>query len=214
MLIETTNHQINPRQSNFEFPHENDNFEFEKTNQQLKSNVISSSQPIIGPCKYKNQIAQKLQQQQFEQQQKIEPDEIDQQQLAWEYRSTWFQNIRFLTDQQPNITQIESPETKNWPFLILSEWNNNNHNQLRNKKLNLIDIDECQDDRACGRGAICENLPGSFHCSCPPGFTGDPSVECIGKFKITLIHNYYIYSFINRNRNYSRMDKFLSCSCC
>lgn len=43
------------------------------------------------------------------------------------------------------------------------------------------DIDECLDERACGRGATCENLPGSFRCACPPGFTGDPSVECIGK---------------------------------
>lgn len=46
---------------------------------------------------------------------------------------------------------------------------------------NHADIDECQDERACGRGATCDNLPGSFRCSCPAGFTGDPSLECFGK---------------------------------
>lgn len=52
---------------------------------------------------------------------------------------------------------------------------------------NQLDIDECLDERACGRGATCENLPGSFRCSCPPGFTGDPSVECIGKYPPPLL---------------------------
>lgn len=52
-----------------------------------------------------------------------------------------------------------------------------------NKKLTIVtDIDECLDERACGRGAHCENLPGSFRCSCPAGFTGNPQLECIGKY--------------------------------
>lgn len=52
---------------------------------------------------------------------------------------------------------------------------------LQRQNIVAADIDECLDERACGRGASCENLLGSFRCSCPPGFTGDPTVECIGK---------------------------------
>ena len=32
----------------------------------------------------------------------------------------------------------------------------------------------------CGRSAICDNLPGSFRCECPPGFKGNPAVSCEG----------------------------------
>ena len=44
------------------------------------------------------------------------------------------------------------------------------------------DVDECLDPNACGRGAICENTLGSYTCSCPVGFTGDPRTECLGEF--------------------------------
>lgn len=49
------------------------------------------------------------------------------------------------------------------------------------QQLQQTDVDECLDRQSCGKEAICENLPGSFRCSCPPGFTGDPAVECTGK---------------------------------
>lgn len=45
------------------------------------------------------------------------------------------------------------------------------------------DIDECnelRDKPACGVNAICKNLPGSYDCQCPPGFNGNPFLECIG----------------------------------
>src|SRR5687768_684444 len=36
------------------------------------------------------------------------------------------------------------------------------------------DIDECADGNACGLNAICANTPGSFNCSCAPGYQGNP----------------------------------------
>ena len=37
------------------------------------------------------------------------------------------------------------------------------------------DVNECTESllRPCGLGALCENKPGSFSCTCPPGSTGD-----------------------------------------
>jgi hypothetical protein len=37
-----------------------------------------------------------------------------------------------------------------------------------------IDQDECEDQQACGPGAVCTNLPGGHRCECPVGFDGDP----------------------------------------
>lgn len=75
-----------------------------------------------------------------------------------------------LNDKNPNTTTTRTTTTTTTTTTITNS-----------KLKSTLDIDECQDERACGKGAICENLPGSFRCACPPGFTGDPTVECIGK---------------------------------
>lgn len=45
-----------------------------------------------------------------------------------------------------------------------------------------LDINECEVSHGpsglCGVGAICTNVPGSYHCYCPPGFTGEPFKYC------------------------------------
>ncbi|KAK2714568.1 hypothetical protein QYM36_008952 [Artemia franciscana] len=43
-----------------------------------------------------------------------------------------------------------------------------------------IDLDECakEDGATCGLNAVCINIPGSFDCQCPTGFSGNPFVEC------------------------------------
>lgn len=45
-----------------------------------------------------------------------------------------------------------------------------------------MDINECDGSHGpsglCGQGALCSNVPGSHHCYCPPGFTGDPFRYC------------------------------------
>ena len=44
-----------------------------------------------------------------------------------------------------------------------------------------LDIDECKlNTDACHDNAICENIIGSYTCSCIDGFTGD-GVSCDGK---------------------------------
>ena len=43
------------------------------------------------------------------------------------------------------------------------------------------DIDECTELRekpACGINAICKNMPGSYDCQCPTGFSGNPFLLC------------------------------------
>lgn len=44
-----------------------------------------------------------------------------------------------------------------------------------------VDINECaevKDKPVCGLNANCRNLPSSYECHCPPGFTGNPYVSC------------------------------------
>lgn len=48
----------------------------------------------------------------------------------------------------------------------------------------FLDINECLDPQACGHGAQCENIPGSYKCFCPLGYDGDPFRECYGKSKV------------------------------
>lgn len=88
-------------------------------------------------------------------------------------------NRNFFANQQFVVHQ--PPQTINSQYLLVD-------NQTlvdtigKHETFNAADIDECLDERACGRGAVCENLPGSYRCACPAGFTGDPSLECIGKW--------------------------------
>lgn len=52
----------------------------------------------------------------------------------------------------------------------------------RNAETGLCqDVDECSPSRqkaACGLNALCKNLPGSYECKCPQGFSGNPFVMC------------------------------------
>ena len=44
------------------------------------------------------------------------------------------------------------------------------------------DINECRLNRHnCNMSATCTNTPGSFFCTCKPGYTGDGVARCDGK---------------------------------
>lgn len=49
------------------------------------------------------------------------------------------------------------------------------------------DINECDTVHGpsgrCGLNAICINTPGDFSCQCPPGFSGNAAIQCVGKLK-------------------------------
>ncbi|RZC36342.1 EGF CA domain containing protein [Asbolus verrucosus] len=50
--------------------------------------------------------------------------------------------------------------------------------------LGCVDIDECagnpcQLGAVCKNEPVCKNLPGSYDCQCPPGFNGNPFLECL-----------------------------------
>ncbi len=41
-----------------------------------------------------------------------------------------------------------------------------------------VDLNECLTGSVCGPNAVCKNLPGSYDCECPQGFSGNPFVGC------------------------------------
>jgi len=97
------------------------------------------------------------------------PQPKQQQQLQLQLRRQQPATIKTTTTTTETKTETETNEQLD-------------QQRRQHQPLVTTDIDECLDERSCGRGASCENLPGSFRCSCPPGFTGDPAVECIGKY--------------------------------
>ena len=54
-------------------------------------------------------------------------------------------------------------------------------------KHTISDVDECENDALCLEDSECQNLPGSYACSCKEGFVfEDGTDKCIGLF---LLHN-------------------------
>ena len=45
--------------------------------------------------------------------------------------------------------------------------------------VNCSDIDECDNDSACGANSVCENLPGTHNCICHRGYNmvGDDCID-------------------------------------
>ena len=47
------------------------------------------------------------------------------------------------------------------------------------------DVNECQEAgnlmNNCSENAMCMNFPGSYNCSCNPGYEGDPYSNCTGE---------------------------------
>lgn len=64
----------------------------------------------------------------------------------------------------------------------------------RNGRGACVDIDECNEpagDRIpCGTNAVCKNLPGSYECTCPSGFHGNPYSLCEGNCMVFKSFNF------------------------
>lgn len=56
----------------------------------------------------------------------------------------------------------------------MSAWESDHFDSFKQ----CIDINECEYEGACGRDALCVNLPGAHKCECPVGFDGSPEEEC------------------------------------
>ena len=74
----------------------------------------------------------------------------------------------------------------------------------------IPDVNECQLSSTRGRlcNGFCENVPGSFRCTCPPGFRlSDNARECIGKVFL----RYACQKVILRDQVYTYNREFVLC---
>ena len=51
----------------------------------------------------------------------------------------------------------------------------------------FLDVNECQNTSICHQNATCDNIPGSYTCTCNPGLSGDGKHSCIGKFWVKIL---------------------------
>jgi len=83
--------------------------------------------------------------------------------------------------------------------------------------LPAADLDECAlDVDNCTRNANCTNTPGSFFCTCEVGYSGDGTVECIGRIQSS-INVYTPYPLIilcwrSWNADVAQMCMFVICN--
>ena len=127
--------------------------------------------------RHRNRLGMVQTNRQNEQQQQQQIEQLDDRQ----------QRKLIIADHRRPVPLLATVKTTTTTTTTATETDDRNRSderqQLKLFKSNRIslDIDECLDERACGKGATCENLPGSFRCSCPAGFVGDPAVECVGE---------------------------------
>ena len=70
--------------------------------------------------------------------------------------------------------------------------------------IHLIDIPECTElSDACGKGAICTEIPGSYKCSCPKGFHfGYRKRNCFRKYYRLSISNHEVTLILEKKRGH------------
>ena len=52
----------------------------------------------------------------------------------------------------------------------------------------IVDINECKcSPYPCIANTVCINSVGSYDCQCADGFTGNPSVECVGTYECLVL---------------------------
>lgn len=167
--------------------------EFQQNDQrQQQRNNNDNEQQIVELIRQPLQLQQRTRTQQQQQQQQNEQQFNNEQ---FEQKRIIVNNDRLAAPLQIITTTTTTTTTTN---TSTETETNEQSNENKRKQLNInlitqpkllqVDIDECLDKQSCGKDALCENLPGSFRCSCPSGYTGDPAVECIGKLILISRH--------------------------
>ena len=72
----------------------------------------------------------------------------------------------------------------------INGWNHCRHGQIQTSLCHFFpDVNECQEAgnlmNNCSENAMCMNFPGSYNCSCNPGYEGDPYSNCTGEWIYT-----------------------------
>lgn len=71
------------------------------------------------------------------------------------------------------------------------------HLYIKKCTFSFSDINECADPTICING-VCVNIPGSYHCNCPPDFELNPTrVGCVGETATLNIFKTVLSLFFN-----------------
>ena len=116
--------------------------------------------------------------------------------ISWEIKEEYVKVIDWQERRSMRIHDLDVPESllfrimgSFWIFKI-NGWNHCRHGQIQTSLSHFFpDVNECQEAgnlmNNCSENAMCMNFPGSYNCSCNPGYEGDPYSNCTGEWIYT-----------------------------
>lgn len=79
--------------------------------------------------------------------------------------------------------------------------------------LSFSDINECADPTICING-MCVNIPGSYHCNCPPDFELNPTrVGCVGETATPNIFDWFLVCHMTNSKAKVKPAQLKTCVC-